>query len=78
MQERLQKLFAALGKEFDERIEGINLDETSAGFGSTANGFQGCDQKYPSPVQSEVLDCEVTASISLKDEKHHSGVAYAD
>lgn len=35
VQERLQKLFAALGKEFDGRIEGINLAETSGGFGRT-------------------------------------------
>ena len=33
VQERLHKLFAALGKEFDGRIEGINLSETSAVFG---------------------------------------------
>jgi hypothetical protein len=39
VRERLQKMFAALGKAFDERIEGINLDETSSGFGPTANGF---------------------------------------
>jgi hypothetical protein len=35
VQERLHKIFFALGKEFDGRIEGINLDETSAGFGWT-------------------------------------------
>lgn len=39
VQERLYKLFAALGKEFDGRIEGINLDETSAVFGSTGKLF---------------------------------------
>jgi len=35
VQERLHKLFAALGKEFDGQIAGINLDETSSGFGTT-------------------------------------------
>ena len=35
VQERMYKLFAALAKEFDGRIEGINLDETSCGFGTT-------------------------------------------
>ena len=35
VQERLHKLFSALGKEFDGRIEGINLAETSGGFGRT-------------------------------------------
>ena len=33
VQERLHKLFAALGKEFDGKIEGINLAETSIGWG---------------------------------------------
>jgi hypothetical protein len=32
VQERYHKLFEALGREFDGVIEGVNLDETSAGF----------------------------------------------
>ena len=32
---RFHKLLAALGREFDGRIAGINLPETSVGFGST-------------------------------------------
>lgn len=39
VQERLHKLLAALGKEFDGRIEGINLAETSAGYGWTGKFF---------------------------------------
>ena len=39
VQERLYKLFAALGKEFDGQIVGINLDETSAVLGSTGKLF---------------------------------------
>ena len=39
VQERFQKLLAALGKEFDGRIEGINFDETAVGFGSTGRLF---------------------------------------
>jgi len=39
VQERLYKLFAALGKEFDGRIEGINLSETAAVFGSSGKLF---------------------------------------
>ena len=35
VQDRLHKLFAALGKELDGKIEGINLAETSIGFGET-------------------------------------------
>ena len=33
MQERFGKLLAALGKEFDGKITGINLPETSVDFG---------------------------------------------
>lgn len=39
VQERMHKLFAALGKEFDGYVEGINLDETSAVFGVTGQLF---------------------------------------
>jgi hypothetical protein len=39
VQERLHKLFLALGKEFDGRIEGVNLAETSAGYGWTGKFF---------------------------------------
>ena len=39
VQERLDALFQALGKEFDGRIEGINLAETSAGFGESGRLF---------------------------------------
>jgi hypothetical protein len=35
VQERYQKLLTALGKEFDGRVVGINLEETSADFGRT-------------------------------------------
>jgi hypothetical protein len=33
VQDRLHRLFAELGREFDGRITGVNLDETSIGFG---------------------------------------------
>jgi len=39
VQERFHKLLAALGKEFDGRITGINLDETSSGFGQSGKLF---------------------------------------
>ena len=43
VQDRFHKLLFALGKEFDGKIEGINLAETSIGFGATgrlrAKGF---------------------------------------
>jgi hypothetical protein len=39
VQERLYKLFAALGKEFDGRVEGINLSKTSTGYGWTGKLF---------------------------------------
>ena len=51
VQERLHKLFAALGKEFDGKIEGINLAETALGFGRPdryAKGF--APEAYPAAV----------------------------
>jgi hypothetical protein len=39
VQERLHALFRALGQEFDGRIEGINLAETSAEFGESGALF---------------------------------------
>lgn len=39
VQERLHKLFAALGKEFDGQVEGINTEETSSGHGWTGKLF---------------------------------------
>ena len=39
VQERFQKLLLALGKEFDGRIEGINLAETSCEVGETGRLF---------------------------------------
>ena len=39
VQERMHKLFAALGKEFDGRVEGINLAESSIGVGQTGKLF---------------------------------------
>jgi len=39
VQDRMYKLFAALAKEFDGRIAGINIDETSIGFGTTGKLF---------------------------------------
>lgn len=39
VQARLHELFVALGKEFDGRIEGVNLAETSTGFGWTGKLF---------------------------------------
>jgi hypothetical protein len=39
VQERMHKLFAALGKEFDGQVAGFNTEETSSGFGSTGKLF---------------------------------------
>jgi len=39
VQERMHKLFVALGKEFDGHIVGINLAETAGGFGRTGKLF---------------------------------------
>lgn len=39
VQERLHKLFSALGKEFDGRVVGVNLAESSVGVGRTGKLF---------------------------------------
>ena len=39
VQERLHKLFFALGREFDGKIEGINLAETAVSFGESGRLF---------------------------------------
>jgi hypothetical protein len=39
VQDRFHKLLSALGKEFDGRVEGINLAETSSGVGQTGRLF---------------------------------------
>ena len=39
VQERFHKLFFALGKEFDGRLQGINLPETAVDFGETGRLF---------------------------------------
>jgi hypothetical protein len=39
VQERFHKLLAALGEDFDGRVEGVNLPESSVGFGNTGRHF---------------------------------------
>jgi hypothetical protein len=39
VQERLHRLFAALGKAFDGRVEGVNLAETAVDFGESGRLF---------------------------------------
>jgi hypothetical protein len=39
VQERFRRLLDALGKEFDGRVEGVNLAETSVGFGESGRLF---------------------------------------
>jgi hypothetical protein len=39
VQDRLYKLLDALGKEFDDRVEGVNFDETSISFGESGKHF---------------------------------------
>jgi hypothetical protein len=57
VQERLHKLFAALGKEFDGRIEGINLAESSAGFGETG-------RLYPKGFTPEIYRDAIVANMA--------------
>jgi len=60
VQERFHKLLRALGKEFDGRIEGINLAETSVSFGETG-------RLYPRGYSPETYpDAIVTNLKALK------------
>jgi hypothetical protein len=60
VQDRLHKLFSALGKEFDGKIEGINLAETSVGFGETG-------KLYPKGYTPEIYrDAIITNMMVLK------------
>jgi hypothetical protein len=56
VQDRLQKLFFALGREFDGQIEGINLPETAITFGSSGKlrppGFK--PEEYPAAVITDL------------------------
>jgi hypothetical protein len=58
VQERMHKLFAALGKEFDGRVEGINLAETSSGFGWTGKLFP---QGYTKDIYREAIIANMKA-----------------
>ncbi|MBA2687364.1 MAG: hypothetical protein H0U64_04615 [Gemmatimonadaceae bacterium] len=60
VQERFHKLLFALGREFDGRIEGINFDETSLGFG-------GSGKHYPKGYTPEIYrDAVITNMRALK------------
>jgi hypothetical protein len=60
VQLRFRKLLAALGHEFDGRIEGINLPETSIGFGETGKLF-------PQDYSNEIYrDAVITNMRALK------------
>ena len=56
VQDRMYKLFAALAKEFDGRIVGINTEETSIGFGTTG-------KLYPKGYTPEIYRDAVIANI---------------
>jgi hypothetical protein len=56
VQDRMYKLFAALAKEFDGRIAGINTEETSIGFGTTG-------KLYPTGYTPEIYRDAVIANI---------------
>jgi len=60
VQERFQKLLSALGREFDGRIEGINLAETSVSFGESGRLFP---QGF---TPAAYRDAVITNMIALK------------
>jgi hypothetical protein len=53
VRERFALLLQALGKEFDGKIEGINLQETSIGSQKTDSGFS--EQKYIQGLKANML-----------------------
>ena len=58
VQERFHKLLFALGKEFDGRIEGINLAETAVDFGETG-------RLYPKGFTPEVYRDAILANMAI-------------
>lgn len=61
VQERFHKLLNALGKEFDGKVEGINLPESSVGFGETG-------KLYPQGYSNELYrDALITNMRALKN-----------
>jgi hypothetical protein len=56
VQDRYQKLLIALGKEFDGRVVGINLEETSADYGSTG-------KLYPEGFTAELYRDAIIANM---------------
>ena len=68
VQERLHKLYAALGKAFDGKVAGINLAETSLTFGSTG-------KLYPPGFTPAIYRDSVIANMrSLKKAFPHTTV----
>ena len=70
VQERFHKLLRALGKEFDGRIEGINLAESSVSFGKTGRLYpQGyTPETYRDAIVTNLkaLKCAFPKSIALQ------------
>ena len=58
VQMRFRKLLEALGKEFDGKIEGINLPETSIGFGETGKLFP---QGYSNEIYRDAVIANMRA-----------------
>lgn len=58
VQDRFQKLLVALGKEFDGRIVGINLEETAADFGDSG-------KLYPEGFTPELYASAIIANMKV-------------
>jgi hypothetical protein len=67
VQARFQKLLLALGKEFDGKIEGINLPETSLDFGESGrlfpSGFSVAD--YPDAIIANIKALKIAFPKSI-------------
>jgi hypothetical protein len=70
VQDRFQKLLFALGKEFDGKIVGINLPETSIDFGETGRffpaGFSVEGYREAIPANFKALKLAFPASVAMQ------------
>jgi hypothetical protein len=68
VEKRFQKLLLALGRQFDGRIEGINLAETSIDFGETG-------QLYPKGFTPEIYRDAIVADMRVLKQAFPKSVA---
>jgi hypothetical protein len=70
VQDRLHRLFFALGKEFDGKVEGVNLAESSVGFGESGRlfpeGFSFETYRDAIITNMKALKCAFPTSVAMQ------------